>query len=227
MSVEWYQSVWMRQMAIKWKVKKKTTHIHTREYKPNTKWYDRQSTYAHTSRMKWETNYESHPRLMKLYHRFSCDISTNKRRNKRTRYPKWNGPTSSNSNPNKMRYARTHRFYIWQFMTIRTYIPYMHMRLGGGVAKVIMQLIRFILYTITFTSAIPLLLINPSVQNILGFWIIIDPFFFFFLSFFVICFHMGMVLTPHLASTEKGIEKEFTSNRDLYYAKRIICISFV
>lgn len=52
------------------------------------------------------------------------------------------------------------------------------MRLGGGVVKVIMQLIRFILYTITFTSAIPLLLISFCAKHF-GFWIIIDLVFFF------------------------------------------------
>lgn len=149
--------------------------------------------HMHTPRMKWETNYESHPRLMELYHRFSCDISTNKRRNKRTRNPIWDGHTSSNSNPNKMLGTRIHRFHIWQFMTITTYIPNMHMRLGGGVAKVIMQLIRFILYTITFTSAIPLLLIYYVYISFcakhFGF---LDYYWSFF---FLICFHLAMVLS--------------------------------
>lgn len=68
--------------------------------------------HMHKSRMKWETNYESHPRLMELYHRFSCDISTNKRRNKRTQIQNGMGTHQTN---NIMLGARIHPVFIWQF----------------------------------------------------------------------------------------------------------------
>lgn len=55
MSVEWYQSVWMRQIAIKWKEEreKKNTHTHTEKYKRKIEYQTVWSTIDICTHREW------------------------------------------------------------------------------------------------------------------------------------------------------------------------------